>query len=149
MSHFTEPLLVSPLPDGRTWVVVDDDFAYAVGGPDSHDVIHIPQGFTTDFASVPRLLWNILPPWGTYGNAAVLHDWLYWDQGCSRKDSDDIFLEAMGVLGTPKATRLVLWSAVRAFGWLAWHSNAADRAAGVRRITWLPGLRRWPQKSGQ
>ena len=27
------------------------------------------------------------------------HDFLYWDQGRTRKESDDIFREAMGVLG--------------------------------------------------
>ena len=37
----------------------------------------IPKGFITDFASVPRWLWSILPPHGKMANAAILHDYLY------------------------------------------------------------------------
>lgn len=38
--------------------------------------ITVPAGFSTDFASVPKLAQAIYPPMGYYGNAAVLHDWL-------------------------------------------------------------------------
>ena len=46
--------------------------------------IEVAEGFETDFASVPRLLWVVLPKWGKYGNAAMVHDWLYWKQDRSR-----------------------------------------------------------------
>jgi hypothetical protein len=77
MSRFTEELLVSPLPDGRTWVI-RRDFGYDVEEEGSGNTINVPIGFKTDFASVPRLLWSIIPRWGKYGNAAVIHDFLYW-----------------------------------------------------------------------
>jgi hypothetical protein len=38
------------------------------------EVIHIPAGFRTDLASVPRLFWWLLPPTGAYENAATIHD---------------------------------------------------------------------------
>lgn len=38
--------------------------------------IRVPKGFITDGASVPKMFWNLLPPWGEYGQAAVLHDYL-------------------------------------------------------------------------
>ena len=60
MSRFTEELLVSPLPDGRTWVI-RRDFGYDVGEEGSGNTIDVPIGFKTDFASVPRLLWSIIP----------------------------------------------------------------------------------------
>lgn len=43
---------------------------------DKNSFIRVPEGFITDGASVPRLFWLLLPPWGEYGQAAVLHDYL-------------------------------------------------------------------------
>ena len=83
MSRFTESLVVTPLPDGKTWIILHD-FGYEVGDKGSGDVINVPIGTYTDFASIPRPLWAIFPRWGKYGNAAVIHDWLYWDQSRSR-----------------------------------------------------------------
>ena len=69
----------------------------------------------TDFASVPRPLWWILPRWGRYGNAAVIHDFCYWDQKRipKRKEADRIFLEAMSILRVGWLTRHVMYLAVR------------------------------------
>lgn len=76
MSRFTDVLVVSPLADGKTWVILRD-FGYDVGAEDSGDHIDVAIGFQTDFATIPRLFWVILPKWGRYGNATVIHDWLY------------------------------------------------------------------------
>jgi hypothetical protein len=133
MSQFTEILLVSPMADGNTWIVMRP-FGYAVGAEDSGDHIEVPVGFQTDFTSVPRLFWAILPKWGRYGNGAVIHDWLYWEQKRTREQADAIFFESMGVLGVGRVTRFPVYWAVRAFGWLAWYRNGADRAAGFDRV---------------
>jgi len=122
MSRFTQSLIVSPLSDGRTWVLLKD-FGYDVKEEGSGEVIDVPVGFKTDFASVPRIFWAILPRWGRYGNAAVIHDYCYWDQTYSRKTSDRIFLEAMGVLGVPAIQKNILYGVVRWFGWGAWTWN--------------------------
>ena len=122
MSRFTEPLVVTPRPDGKTWIILSD-FGYGVGSEGSGDVINVPIGTYTDFASVPRLLWTILPKWGKYGNAAVIHDWLYWEQKRSRREADQIFLEGMEVLNVVAWQRTAIYRAVRMFGWLAWNSN--------------------------
>src|SRR5437870_2938357 len=76
MSRFTDILLVSPLADGSTWVIMRD-FGYDVGAEASGDHIEVAVGFQTDFATIPRPFWIILPKWGRYGNATVIHDWLY------------------------------------------------------------------------
>ena len=68
MSQFTDVLVVSPLADGKTWVIVRD-FGYDVGAENSGDHIDVAIGFKTDFATIPRLFWVILPKWGRYGNA--------------------------------------------------------------------------------
>lgn len=129
MSRFTESLVVTPRPDGKTWVILSD-FGYAVGSEESNDVINVPIWNFTDFASVPRILWIVLPRWGKYGNAAVIHDWLYWDQSRTRKEADEIFLEGMGVLEVGAWTKYAMYWAVRAFGWYAWSKNAKKKAAG-------------------
>ncbi len=79
-------------------------FSYDVGNISSGDTVEVKTDFMTDFASIPRLLWIFLPCWGKYGNAAVIHDWLYWAQKRSRKKADGIMLEGMKVLKVPLKT---------------------------------------------
>ena len=133
MSRFTDALVVSPLADGKTWVVLRP-FGYDVGDLGSGDTVEVAVGFCTDFASIPRIFWIVLPRWGKYGNAAVIHDWLYWEQDRSRKASDDIMLEAMGVLEVSGLKKGAIYWAVRAFGWIAWNRNQWDRQAGLARV---------------
>ena len=127
MSRFTEPLVVTPLPDGKTWIILND-FSYEIGEEGSGNIINVPIGTYTDFASIPRTLWAVFPRWGKYGNAAVIHDWMYWDQSRSRKEADDIFLEGMEVLQVPAWKRRAIYSAVRTFGRIAWNSNQKKKA---------------------
>lgn len=114
MSSFTTPLVVQPM-SAREWKLVEP-FEYHVGSKDSDEVITIPAGFTTDFASVPRLFWSILPPWGKYGKAAVVHDYCYRNGLYMRKRCDDIFLEGMIVLKVAVWRRYAMYYAVRLFG---------------------------------
>lgn len=79
--------------------------------------ITVPAGFVTDFASVPKILWNLLPPTGRYGKAAVIHDYLYRTYGASSKIvADAIFYEAMKALGVNRVIRNVIYLAVHLFG---------------------------------
>ena len=117
------------MPDGKTWIILSD-FGYAVGAEVSTDVINVPIGTFTDFASIPRILWSVLPRWGKYGNAAVIHDWLYWDQARTRKEADLILLEGMQVLEVSAWKRSAIYWAVRGFGWFAWARNAQKKRAG-------------------
>jgi len=133
LSRFTNMLLVSPLPDGKTWII-RSDFGYDVGEEGSGETINVPIGFMTDFASVPRFLWGLIPRWGKYGNAAVVHDFSYWQQSYSRKRADDIFLEGMQVLGVAKIQRNLIYFAVRSFGFLAWQKNARLKRQHYNKI---------------
>lgn len=133
MSRFTDVLLVSPLADGKTWLVMRP-FGYEVGAKGSGDSVEVAVGFQTDFASIPRPFWVLLPKWGTYGNATVIHDWLYWERARPRADADAIFLEAMGVLGVRWLVKYSMYWAVRGLGWLAWYRNQVDLAQGFDRV---------------
>jgi len=122
MSRFTEILLFSPLPDGNSWVI-RRDFGYDVGEEGSSEVIDVPLYFITDFTSVPRPFWSVIPRWGKYGNAAVIHDYCYWEQSYSRKRADEIFREAMTVLGVKPWKKSAIFYAVHLFGRMAWNKN--------------------------
>src|SRR6267142_216037 len=105
--------------DGHNWRV-DEDFYYYT---DVHlsgyisDQVVVLRGFTTDFASIPRLLWNILPPIGSYGKAAVVHDCLYRTKGlATRAEADRVLLEAMKASGVDWLTRWVIYVGVRVDG---------------------------------
>ena len=79
--------------------------------------IVVPKGSRTDFASIPRIFWSILPPWyPTYGEAAVIHDYLYRHGLYNRKAADIVFLHAMKELNVVKWKRTVMFWAVRLFG---------------------------------
>ncbi len=130
MSRFTENLVVTPLPDGRRWIVLSD-FGYEVGKEGSDDVVNVPIGFRTDFASIPRPLWIFLPRWGKYGNAAVIHDYLYLEQLRTRKKSDAIFLEGMEVLEVGYIQRYSIFLAVRLGGWWAWCKNHSKKTKQI------------------
>ncbi|HEY5701816.1 MAG TPA: DUF1353 domain-containing protein [Gammaproteobacteria bacterium] len=133
MSRFTDALVVSPMADGNTWIVMRP-FGYDIGEEGSGDTVEVEIGFTTDFASIPRIFWAVLPRWGKYGNATVIHDWLYWVQNRERDEADFIMLEAMGVLEVPGWQKFVIYWAVRLIGWVAWIRNQWDREAGFDRV---------------
>lgn len=83
------------------------------------EIITVPSGYRTDFASVPRFFWRILPPHDTYAHAAVIHDYLCDLRGTTGIDSKTthlIFREAMEVLHVPKWKKATMFRAVKWFG---------------------------------
>ncbi|OOG89416.1 hypothetical protein B0E41_00445 [Hydrogenophaga sp. A37] len=93
-----------------------------------------PRGFVTDFASVPRLFWTLLPPDGAYTYAAVLHDFLYWEQSISRPAADEVLKFAMQELKVATTTSDAIYTAVRTFGSSAWDDNARLKSQGEKRV---------------
>jgi hypothetical protein len=125
------PVPFVPFGDGQDSMVTSD-LTYRIGT--SEYVITVPAGFVTDFASTPRAIWAILPPFGTYQLAAVVHDFLYWDQACTREQADDLLRAAMTESKVEPSKRDVIWQAVRRFGEGPWNENARQKAAGQPRI---------------
>lgn len=79
-------------------------------------MILVPNGFITDFASVPRLP---LAYWlfaGVGQAAAVVHDFLYSGGAVPREVADAIFLEAMEACGVSAWRRWPMYWAVRVRG---------------------------------
>lgn len=118
MSSFTTPLIVKVLDSGSSYEL-QEGFSYYRADKDSKlPDIEVPAGFITDFASVPRIFWSILPPFGRYTKSAVLHDFLCeeWKKGKNtRKKADSIFLESMKAVGVKRLTRVLLYLGVRIY----------------------------------
>lgn len=87
--------------------------------------VRVPKGFVTDGASIPRVFWNILSPFGDYFGAAVIHDFLYskFNKDFSRDEADAIFLEGMTASGVPFLRRTTIYTAVRLFGWTCFRGD--------------------------
>jgi hypothetical protein len=80
-----------------------------------------PEGFVTDFASVPRLPLAYLLAGDTAHEAAVIHDYLYKYNTCTRAEADAVLDEASASLGEPWWRRQLMWTAVRVGGWVPWN----------------------------
>lgn len=88
-------------------------------------IVVAPPGFRTDFASIPRGLWNLFPKRGLHDRAAVIHDAAYrkqlrTNQGhiliLSKRGADDLFEEALATLDVSFLRRFLMVKAVRWFG---------------------------------
>ena len=128
MSLFTTPF-IGELISKNKWKVYKK-FTYHVNKYPSKEVITIPKGFETDFASVPRIFWVIISPIDKHAKAAVVHDYCYFYALYNRKRCDEIFLEATKVLDVPKWKQYCLYYGVRIFsGFSWWRKRRMERKA--------------------
>src|SRR4051812_41087956 len=128
---FTGPVVVEEIdePDaGRRW---------RVGEPLTYDGHRerfvIPAGFHTDFASVPRLFVWLVPRYGRYTKAVILHDYL-WSKARRGEvpfvDADGILRRTMRELGVAFLRRWLMWAAVRLAS-VVRYDHASLRRQGV------------------
>ena len=107
---------------GGDYYRVAESFRYYLGEEYGNQWVFIPAGMLTDLASIPRIVWNLLPPSGRYGPAAIVHDRLcntlqVTQDGklinITRAQADQILGEAMEVLEVPWIKRVTISGAVR------------------------------------
>ena len=113
--------------DGFT-ATLTDPFDFIING----DKDSVPAGFSTDWASVPQLFWNIIPPMDMYSFAALVHDYLYRfrlfnGKAIKRSFADSVFLAAMKFYKVSAWRRQTMYWAVKCFGWSAWRANRKKR----------------------
>lgn len=122
--------------DWKTWVL--ESKAVWQG---EEEVVTVPSGFMTDFASIPWLFrWWQTGGVGPQRIAAYFHDYLYSSQdSVSRRKSDQIFRQVMADVDndTWRAAfrRNAMYYALRVGGWLAWRSGQKkfrEQGAGWR-----------------
>lgn len=118
--------------DNKFWITVED-MTYVIGSTD--DRIVVPKGFVTDFASIPQPLWSLgLTPYGQYSRAAIVHDFLYWSQGCTKAQSDRLLVIAMKESNVSGFDEFLVYQGVDKGGTGPWNANAMERKAGLPRI---------------
>jgi hypothetical protein len=118
--------------DADRWSLVDE-LVYQ----GNRDRFVVPAGFRTDLASVPRMVTWLIPRFGVYTLAAILHDWLCTEGIRSgvvtSREADGIFRRVMRESGVPVLRRWLMWAGVR------WGALTDD----LRRPGWLhsaPGV---------
>lgn len=107
--------------DGDEWMLLD---IFRFNSDVLRRVITVPAGFSTDFNSIPRVFWRLLPP-AHHAEAGVLHDAGY--RGVVRmtkKEADDVFDEALKHLGVAPWKRRLMVTSVRMFGGRAYKGTA-------------------------
>lgn len=110
----------------------------------------VPEAFTHDFASVPRILWALISPLDL-GLASIFHDWLYqhggavttlrWDaelgtwepedRPWTRVQTDELFARMMREQGVAKWRRRAAYAAVRSWGVEHWRIPAESPSIDV------------------
>lgn len=114
----------------RQYVLLEP-FKYVA--PVSGEVIVVPAGFVTDFASIPGPLQRAFGP-SIHDLPAVVHDYLYWRQSCSRTQADEIFYVALQRVGVSRMDRFWIHMGLMARGEAAYKENALNRRDRLPRI---------------
>ncbi len=123
-SHTYTTAVIQPLflryIDGLTWGLTAPFTAVS----ETLGTIIVPEGFVTDFNSIPRVLWNILPP-DEDGEAAVLHDYLYrygrlFNRPLTRLQCDTVHREFVHYRHEPAWKERAIYWGLRVGGWVAW-----------------------------
>ena len=127
-----------PPPAPRTIAFLDGE-EFALTQPMTFTIapgrsVTVPTGFVTDYASVPRELRWLVGPQGRYSRATILHDYLYWVQVCSRKQSDNLLWIVMAQSGAPADKRVLIIDGVRLGGASVWANNQRERRDGLVRV---------------
>lgn len=98
---------------------LEDDLCYT----GTNESWTVPAGTTTDFATVPQVIQWLIPTYGKYTLAAILHDHFCYELGnayvekrdpfITSRDTDGVFRRVMRELGVPFAQRWLIWCGVR------------------------------------
>lgn len=137
MSRFLTPLHIRCVPPDLFRMAYLLRYLSDIAG----GIIDVEAGFVTDLASIPVIFTIVVPKRGLYDPGAVVHDWLYKTNGIipvtaqdghrfagqfSRKECDDILLEAMTASGVPELLRQEIYLGVRLGGQAAWDQHLAE-----------------------
>jgi hypothetical protein len=104
--------------------------------------ITVPKGFVTDLASIPPLFFSWLRPDGPFVYAAIVHDFIYWDQTQSKDQADEILKVAMEDAKVSTLRLQAIYTAVTVAGQPAWDGNLKLKGRGEKRI-----LSKFPPKA--
>jgi hypothetical protein len=131
MMQISTPLVVTPMPDGVLWMLVEDFLVV----DDVKGEIRVPKGFQSDFGSVPKLFRNIISPTGKGVWGFVLHDWEYGTQTMSRDDADHLLIRWLEFCGEDTVESNVIFDALRIGGEIDWDEDKSDIEKNLSLLT--------------
>lgn len=119
---------------------VSNDNAWIVQEPlvweDDKYEIKVLRGFDFDFASIPKIITNILPKNGQeYDRAACLHDALYASRWLPKAECDRLFYDAMIEDGVSKVRAWSMYQAVKWFGHSAYKDGDEAETVKYKMLT--------------
>lgn len=121
-AKFLSPLDSRDLNDGKDAILLH---ALRFRSEKLGIVVVAPKGMETDFASIPRGVWNLIPKRGKHDRAAVIHDAAYrgmlqtshgYTMLVTKRVADNLFDEACKVCEVGWLTRVLMVRAVKLFG---------------------------------
>lgn len=107
---------------GQHWQVLNP-FIFTVDGAE----YTVPVEFWTDFASIPRIVWNIIDPYAL-GYGPVPHDFGYFTGIGTQEYWDRVFLTCMEKDKIPTWKRQSAYLAVRNFGGVVYNRYRKENA---------------------
>lgn len=128
MKRVVDDIVVRAISDSDKWELLED-FKWHVGAYNSDEIIIVPSGFITDFASIPRSVKAWINPVGKIKPAALVHDFLYslrgkyLDRNYSRSKCDGIFLHIMEAVEMNWFQRNAAYAGVCIGGWVYWNKK--------------------------
>lgn len=122
---FSVPFLKVGTSDGHN-VILLEGFTYTAK---NGEIIKAEPNMGSDGASTPQPMWNLLPPFGIYYMAVVLHDICYRYLKLEKSRCDELCKEAMILLGAAKDDIFTIYQGVHMFGWNSFHE---DRIAQMK-----------------
>ena len=106
------PVIISELLDDNLFRLVEP-VVMSIG----QTRIIVPDGYVTDFASLPSVLhWWIRPTDSRGARAAIVHDWIYHTHIYPRCVADAFYQVILRQDGMPRRKAKLLCSSVHAFG---------------------------------
>jgi hypothetical protein len=112
------PIVMQHPRNVNNWILYAD-FRYK----DGEEERVIPKGFVTDFASIPRLFWNLISPTQLGDVGPIKHDYVYRCGTGTREAADKQFLRDMEADGVKWWRRQSAYRMVRMFGGGSWSSG--------------------------
>lgn len=136
VGHFSAPLGRFAWMGGERWRVLDG-FRFYLTDNEAGEFVDVPDGFVTNFASTPRIVWPLFPPAGSYAPAAIVHDKLFLApivrtahgaRPCPFEETPHLFLAAAEACGTSWLTRRIMYRMLQAFSRPSWDVYRAEDA---------------------
>lgn len=128
----SRPTVTQLVPDPPVFMVAYP-MKYTVNKT-NHEII-VPFGFITDLASIPKGLWWWESPQEATMAPAILHDYLYWQQVCTKDESDAVMYLAMQDVNMGAISQRAVYAGIRTpFAQFAWNANRNAKAGGELRF---------------